>query len=182
MRRLFMDKYDAVHCMLTTGGKYSISLSDLRVLLLKLIVLSVKYVSKRGMWAACFEQDYVDWDLADTQAQKRNVLGACKEWLALLSFCTWEQLGKQESAIQVHHLPLHTLRRHLRESNLDTGDKDAWTLTCKIFLLMLVQGLPSLHALEVLTCDVFKRDTQTGCMALLAKQVAGDPSFALARD
>lgn len=150
------------------------NVSDLRRLLIKLIVLSVKYISKRTLWAACFtSEDFVDWDLVETHTQKRNVLGSCAEWMALLSFCNWEQLGKLESAIQVHHPPLQTLKRHLRESNLDTGDKDTWTVTCKIFLLMLIQGLPSLHALEVLTCGVFKRDTQTGCMTLLAKQVRG---------
>lgn len=167
-----MERHEAVQCMLTAGKKFSLAVSDLRVLLLKLIVLSVKYVSKRSLWTARFEEnEYVDWDLVETQSQKRNVLGGCGEWMNLLSFCTWEQLVKHEGVIQVQHPPLQTLKRHMRESNLDTGDKDAWTLTCKIFLLMLVQGLPSLHALEVLTCGVFKRDTQTGCMALLAKQV-----------
>ena len=167
-----MDKHDVVQCMLTAGKKYSISTNDLRVLLLKLVVLSVKYVSKQGLWAARFEAtDYVDWDLVESQPQKRNILGGCKEWMGLLSFCNWEQLIKHESMIQTQLAPLQMLRRHIRESNLDTGDKDAWTVTCKIFLLMLVQGLPSLHALENLTCSVFRRDTQSGCMALLAKQV-----------
>jgi hypothetical protein len=166
-----MERHEALQCRLTAGRKFSIGVSDLRALMLKLIVLSVKYVSKRALWAQRFQDtDYVDWDLVETQP-KRNVLGGCAEWLSLLSFCAWEELGKHDSSIQVQHPPLHTLRRHMRESNLDTGDKTAWTLACKIFLLMLVQGLPSLHALEVLTCGVFKRDTHSGCMSLLAKQV-----------
>lgn len=167
-----MERYEAVQCMLTAGKKFSISVNDLRMLLLKLIILSVKYVSKKNLWTTRFDKsDYVDWDLVDSQPLKRNVLGGCAEWMTMLSFCSWEQLVKHEGVIQVHHAPLQALKRHMRESNLDTGDKDAWTLTCKIFLLMLVQGLPSLHALEVLTCGVFKRDTQTGCMSLMAKQV-----------
>lgn len=158
--------------MLTAGRKYSVGVNDLRALVLKLIVLSVKYVSKQALWAARFDDtDYVDWDLVETHS-KRNVLGGCSEWMSLLSFCTWEDLVKHESSIQVQHAPLQTLRRHMRESSLDTGDKTAWTLACKILVLMLVQGLPSLHALEVLTCSVFKRDTHNGCISLLAKQAS----------
>jgi hypothetical protein len=43
---------------------------------------------------------------------------------------------------------------------------------CKVFVLMLVQGLPSQHVLEVLTCSQFKKDTHNGCIELLAKQVS----------
>ena len=157
--------------MVSVGQKYSLAINDLRTLLLKLVVLSVKYVSKKTLWDSQFPSaDFVDWDLVDGQP-KRNVLGGCAEWIALLAFCKWEGLVKHESAIQNQHIPLMTLRRHMRESSLDTGDKDAWTLACKVFLMMLVQGLPSLHSLEMLTCGIFKRDTHQGCIALLAHQV-----------
>lgn len=166
-----MDKHEALQTMVSAARKYSLAINDLRTLLLKLIVLSVKYVSKKALWDSQFSgADFVDWDMVDSQI-KRNVLGGCAEWIALLAFCKWEGLVKHESAIQNQHPPLLTLRRHMRESSLDTGDKDAWTLTCKVFLLMLVQGLPSLHSLEMLTCGVFKRDTHTGCISLLANQV-----------
>lgn len=166
-----MERHDAVLCMINAGGKFSVAVNDLTQLLLKLIVLSVKFVSRKKMWSDLFTvEDYVDWDLVETQS-KKNVLGGCAEWLGVLSFCSWDELVKCESAIQTQHPILQTLRLHMRESNLDTGDTTAWSLACKIFLLMLIQGLPSLHALEVLTCGVFKQDTHKGCISLLAKQV-----------
>ena len=167
-----MERHEAVRCMLSVGKRYSIATTDMRALVRKLVVLSVKYVSKRGVWAQQFGEDYVDWSLVDT-APSRNVLGGCAEWLALLSFCRWGELAKQvpEATIQTGTPPLFVLRKHMRECSLDTGDSEAWSLACKVFLLMLVQGLPSQHTLEVLTCGVFKRDTRAGCMAFLAKQV-----------
>ena len=169
----YMERHETVQVMLGAGKKYSISVKDLGALVPKLIVLSVKYVSRRALWSARFEAaDFVDWPLVEGQQAKRNVLGGCAEWLGMLAFCGWESLGRNEGAEQMQPFqPLPMLRRHMRESSLDTGDKDGWTLVCKVFVLMLVQGLPGQHALENLTCGVFKRDTRLGCMTLLAKQV-----------
>ena len=164
-----MDRHEVLQVMLATGKIYSIAVHDLRALVLKLIVLSVKYVSKRALWSARFGEDYVHWELVESVTSK-NILGGCREWLGLLGFCKWDDLNKHEGEIQTLHPPLLVLRRHMRECNLDVGDGTAWTLVCKIFLLMLIQGLSSMYALEVLTCEVFKRNTQSGCTMLLAKQ------------
>jgi hypothetical protein len=166
-----MEKHEVLYTMLSTGKRYSIGVNDLGTLLLKLTVLSVKYVSRRQLWAARFGEDFVDWDMVENVARSKNVLGGCSEWLGLLGFCKWDELGKHEGEIQTGHDPLFGLRRHMRECSLDTGDACAWTLVCKVFLLMLIQGLSCMHALEVLTCGVFKRNTGAGCTMLLAKQV-----------
>ena len=165
-----MDRYGVLQVMLGTGKIHSIAVHDLRSLVLKLIVLSVKYVSKRALWSASFGEDYVHWELVESVSNK-NILGGCTEWLGLLSFCKWDDLSKHEGEIQSSHPPLLVLRKHMRDCNLDVGDATAWTLVCKIFLLMLIQGLSSMYALEVLTCEVFKKNTQAGCTMLLAKQV-----------
>lgn len=165
-----MDPHTLVGAMLTVGQRYSIDVRDMHALPLKLMVLSVKYVSKTSLWAARFGEDYVHWELVDG-VQGRNILGGSAEWLALLSHCRWADVYKHESTLAVAHPPLHVLRAHMRACSLDTGGEDAWTLVCRVFLLMLIQGLPSLlHTLEVLTCGVFKRDTHAGCIQLLAKQ------------
>lgn len=166
-----MDPHEAVHHMLTVGKRYSIDVREMGLLIPKLIVLSVKYVSKKGLWAARFgDNHYVHWELVDGLVNK-NICGGCAEWIGVLSFCKWDDLGKHESAIQSGHQPLQVLRHHMRECGLDTGGGDAWTLASKVFLLMLVQGLPSQHVLEMLTCGIFKRNTHSGVMELLAKQV-----------
>ncbi len=162
-----MDKYQVLHAMLATGQTLSIGVSDLRALLLKLIVLSVKYVSKRDIWSTRFGEDYVDWNLVDGVQANKSLLGGTAEWLGLLELCKWEDLTRQEGAV---HPLVRAVRKHMKECNLDTGDATGWTLACKIFLIMLLQGVPSLHTLEVLTCAVFKMNTQAGCTMLLAKQ------------
>ena len=165
-----MERHEVLHVMLSVGKNYSVAVNDLRALLLKLVVLSVKYVSRRQLWAARFEAtDYVDWDMVENLTGK-NILGGCVEWLGLLGFCRWDELGKHE-AEAAKHQPLAALRKHMKDCSLDTGDEGAWTLVCKMFLLTMIQGLSSMHALEVLTCGVFKRNTQAGCTLLLAKQV-----------
>lgn len=163
-----MEKHEVLHTMLTMGKTLSMGVEDLRALLLKIIVLSVKYVSKRELWKARFGEDYTDWDLVDGIQGGKNLFGGCTEWLGLLELCDWGDISKQEGGVN----PLVRLvKKHMKESGLDTGDSAGWTLACKIFLIMLLQGVPSLHALEVLTCRVFKTNTQAGCTMLLAKQV-----------
>lgn len=165
-----MERPAVLQTMLCSAKRFSLGEQDLRALLLKLIVLSVKFVSKKSLWRALFEGGYVDWDMVEGMPTSKNALGGSAEWVGLLSFCTWDDLARHEGDIQSCHQPLHILRRNMREAALDTGDGEAWTLVCKIFILMLVQGLPSMHVLETLTCGVFKRNTHGGCTSLLAKQ------------
>ena len=173
-----MESHDTLQTMLTVGKKYSIDVSDLKSLPLKIIVLSVKFVSREALWKMRFgEEHYVHWELVN-MLNNKNVLGGSAEWLGMLEFCKWEELSKVESEIAHVYHPLHILRRNMRECNLDTGGTDAWTLACKVFLLMLVQGIPSLlHVLEVLTCSQFKKNTHSGCIQLLAKQVSNPTSL-----
>jgi hypothetical protein len=167
-----MEAHDTLQVMLGVGKKYSIDVSDLKLLPLKIAALSVKFVSRENLWLTCFGEDaYVHWDLVKQLTGSKNVLGGCAEWLGMLSFCKWDDLSKVETDIANSHHPLASLRRNMRECSLDTGGKDAWTLVCKVFLITLVQGLPSLPALEMLTCAQFKRNTRGGCVELMAKQV-----------
>lgn len=158
--------------MLSVGKKYNIDCGALDLLPLKVIVLSVKFVSREKLWTQRFgESAFVHWELAKLVPATRNVLGGCSEWLGMLSFCNWDELCKSEHEIQASHPALAGLRRNLRDSNLDTGDKDAWTLACQVLVLTLVQGLSCLTALEMLTCAYFKRNTRSGCMEFMARQV-----------
>ena len=156
--------------MLGVGKKYSIDVTDLRMLVLRVITLSVKFVSRDELWTSQFADGFVDWKLVK-QLTNKNVLGGCGEWLGMLEICHWDDLVKSESEIATAYLPLAMLRRNMKECSLDTGDSEAWTPVCRALLLLLVQGLPCLSALEMLTCAQFKRNTRTGCVELLAKQV-----------
>jgi hypothetical protein len=167
-----MDAHGTLHAMLAVGRKYSFDVSELKTVPLRVIVLSVKYVSREALWNARFGGDeFVHWELLAMLTSK-NALGGCAEWLGLLGFCQWDELHRCEGEITSAYPILAVLRRSMRECNLDTGGTDAWTLVCKVFVLMLVQGLPSQHVLEVLTCSQFKKDTHNGCIELLAKQAS----------
>lgn len=171
-----MDAHGTLHAMLAAGKKFSFDVSDLSSLPLRIVTLSVKYVSKEALWNARFVKEgvegsgFVHWPLVGMMGTGKNALGGCAEWLGMLAFCQWDDLHKAEGEIGSNHALLALYRRNMRECHLDTGGTDAWTLVCKVFVLMLVQGLPSLHTLEVLTCGYFKRDTHQGCIELLAKQ------------
>ena len=172
-----MDAHDTLQAMLAAGKKFSFDVGDLGTLPPRLVILSVKYVSKEVLWTARYVREgeegsgFVHWPLVHLMGHGKNALGGCAEWLGMLSFCHWDDLqNKAEAEIGAAHPMLTLLRRNMRACNLDTGGGDAWTLVCKVFVLMLVQGLPSQHTLEVLTCNLFKKDTRQGCIELLAKQ------------
>jgi len=165
-----MDRHTLVECVLNVGQRYSIDTKDFGALTLKLIILSVKYVSKTELWKERFPEEYVDWELVN-KVVGRNILGGCAEWLALLSFCKWPDIGNHEASMQLDYPPLHVIRSHLKSCNLDSGGSDAWEVACKVFLVMLLQNIPSQNALELMTCELYKRNTREGVMQLLAKQV-----------
>lgn len=170
-----MDPHALVELMVSVGNRYTIDVHDFRALTLKLIVLSVKYVSKTALWASRFGDAHVHWELVNGIGN-RNLLGGCTEWLTMLSFCKWDEMGKHDSAIQVSLPPLHKLKCNMKECGLDTGGPDMWSLTCRVYLIILIQGLQVPHTLELMTCALFKRNTHTGCMQLLASQVEPRPN------
>lgn len=82
----------------------------------------------------------------------------------------WECLQTLEGEIAVSHPPLHTLRTLLRRHGLDPGGAEGWTMACRAYVLSLVRDMPGLQALDLLTCQHFKRATRTACMGLLSDQ------------
>lgn len=167
-----MDAKDLVGAVLVVAQRYNIDVQDLGATIRKLIVLSVKYVSQGDIWAECFGEDYVDWALVQaTMGHARGLLPCVSEWLALLGFMSWADLHKHEATIPVNYPVLHVMRAHMKECSLDTGGEGAWTLVCKALILYLLKGLPTQHALELLTCEAFRFSTHDACVQLMAKQV-----------
>ena len=109
--------------MISVGMKYSMSVRDLRVLSIKIVVLSLRYVDRRRMWEALFPDEFVDWDLV--QRGPGNLLGDLHIWVPLLELFTWEGLERVEGM----HSSLAVLRRAMRLHALDVG---SWTLACQL--------------------------------------------------
>ena len=171
-----MDVCTLVSTLVNTAERYNTSSTDLKRLVAKLCVLSLRYVDRQELWCTLFGQDeHVDWPLIDKHPATANILGDLSCWLSLMAQCSWSSLQQHEGEISVAHPSLSVLRKNMKATGVDAGGADGWTLACQALVLTLIRGLPVLHTLEMLTCNHFKRNTHSSCMELLAKQT--DTSF-----
>jgi len=162
-----MDSRALVEHLVSLGSRYAMGTDDLRAVVLKLCLLGMKYVDRRRVWKEMFGDDFVHWDLVEKHAT--NVLGEADVWLCLLNHVSWSELCKREGEISSSVAPLYSMRKNLRDCNLDPGGDEGWTMACRCLILCTVKSLPSLHLVELLTCQHFKRNTRTACMELLSK-------------
>ena len=176
-----MDQRSLVRTLLGIGKRYTIACNDLHHLIIKICVISLKYINREQLFAALYcnqnedenetDNGFVDWDLLYRQTKNENVLGGSTEWIALLDNISWNHLEKRESEILKEYPILANLRKHIKDVKLDPGKEcESWSLTCKIKILMMVMHLPTLKAIDVYTCAVFKRSTTNQCMQLLSLQ------------
>jgi hypothetical protein len=155
----------AVDTMVSVGQNFSMDTRSLRDLVVKMFILSFKYVDRRALWDAVFPPApgappvFVDWDLVRPQL---NALGDLLLWLPLLDRCTWEGLERHEHL----HPPLVAMRAALRTAGLDAGEA---RLPCQLLLLHMLHGIPSLTAFQMLTCRTLRRDTEKSSALLLAR-------------
>ena len=144
--------------LVSAGETYSVDVRNMRDLCVKAFILSLKYVSRQAVWAAVFPDAFVDWALVRPAA---NALGDLHLWLPLVELFSWEGVERLEP----HHPPLAGMRRAMRAAALDQG---SWDLPCQLLLLQMLQGVPCLQALQLMTCRALKRDTHQSCALLLA--------------
>lgn len=155
----------AVDTMVSVGQNFSMDTRSLRDLVVKMFILSFKYVDRRALWDAVFPPApgappvFVDWGLVRPQL---NALGDLLLWLPLLDRCTWEGLERHEHL----HPPLVAMRAALRTAGLDAGEA---RLPCQLLLLHMLHGIPSLTAFQMLTCRTLRRDTEKSSALLLAR-------------
>jgi hypothetical protein len=157
----------AVDAMVSVGQKFSVDVRNLRDLVIKMFILSFKYVDRRALWDAIFPSRgpdspgaFVDWDRVGPSYA--NALGDLHLWLPLLDLCTWDGLEKFEAG----HPPLVSMRAALRQTGMDVSGGQ---LPCQLILLHMLHGIPSLPAFQMLTCRAFKRDTEKHSALLLAR-------------
>ena len=171
-----MDLCTLASTLVNAAENFNTSSTDLKRLVAKLCVLSLRYVDRHELWDTLFgPSEHVDWALIDKCPANSNILGDLNCWLSLMSLCSWGGLQQHEGEISTGHQSLSGLRRNMKETGIDAGGSEGWTLACQVLIMSLVRGLPGLHTLEMLTCQHFKRNTHSACMELLAKQ--SDTSF-----
>ena len=162
-----MNHRDLVLRLLQTADQYNLDAKDCPALLLKATVLSLKYVDRRALFTALFPDHYVDWALAERAlGTANNALGDAEAWLCLLSLVDWPGItDKDRPEIEANHALLAQIKAGLRTHNLDSP---GWTTACRVLILQMVQGLQSMHAVELLTSRMLARSTREGTMQLLA--------------
>lgn len=162
-----MNHRDLVLRLLQAGDQYNMDTKDLPSLLLKALILSLKFLDRRALFEALFPEHYADWNLVElTLGSNHNTLGDAEAWLCLLSLVEWPGLtDKDRPEIEASHPVLSQIKTGLRAHNLDSP---GWTTACRVLILQMIQGLQSMHAVELLTGRMLARNTREATMQLLA--------------
>ncbi|MFN9939576.1 MAG: hypothetical protein ACK56I_08875, partial [bacterium] len=102
-----------------------------------------------------YPSEYADWELADLMLKTNNALGDTEPWLALLNLFEWPSLSDKETE---HSKPvLAQIKSALKSNNLD---QPGWTVACRVLSLQLIHSLQSMHAIELLTSRILKKNTR----------------------
>ena len=162
-----MNHRDLVLRLLQAGDQYNMDAKDLPALLIKATVLSLKFLDRRALFEALFPDHYADWALVErVLGTGHNTLGDAEAWLCLLGLVEWPGLtDKDRAEIEGSHALLAQIKAGLRAHNLDSP---GWTTACRVLILQMVQGLQSMHAVELLTSRMLARSTREATMQLLA--------------
>jgi len=97
--------------------QYNLDKQDLSSLLIKTIVLSLKYVDRRALYTELFPSHYADWNLIETTLRSTNALGYTEPWLTLLNQVEWPSLSDKDVD---HTNPiLSQIKLALKSNNID---------------------------------------------------------------
>lgn len=150
--------------MVSAAERFSLDGRNMRDLAVKMVVLSLKFASKRGVWERVFPEAFADWSKVQLQL---NTLGDLHMWIPLLELCSWDCVDHLEA----RHPPISNMRRAMRAAGVDVGGS---TLLCQLLVLHMLQGVPSLQAFQMMTCRCLSRDTNQACAQMLAA-LSDDP-------
>jgi hypothetical protein len=161
-----MNHRDLVLRLLQTADQFNMDAKDCPALLIKATVLSLKYVDRKALFSALFPEHYADWGLVERTLTSHNTLGDAEAWLCLLSLVDWPGITDRDRLeIEGSHALLAQIKAGLRANNLDSP---GWSTACRVLILQMIQGLQSMHAIELLTSRMLARSTREGTMQLLA--------------
>jgi hypothetical protein len=146
--------------IMEVGEMFSLDTSEIRSLVLQVVLIGFKYVDRETVFKQVFPEGFVDWDMQRGQTEA-NILGDVHAWVTLLRLFTWPEPDRPESA----PLRIQYIRAQLRACNIDVGGH---SLACRLLIVQLLHGVPSLQAFELLTCDIMKKDTRHACALLLS--------------
>ena len=147
--------------LLKIAEQFNMDQKDLPALLIKTVVLSLKYIDRRALFVSLFPDHYADWDLLGRSPPGSNPLGDAEPWLTLLSLLDWPGLAEKDLPP-----PLIQIKATLKAHSLD--QPPGCTMACRALIIQMVQGLQSMHAIEQLTSRALCRCTRDGTVHFLA--------------
>lgn len=162
-----MSQRDLVLRLMQFSDQYNVNQKDVAALPVKALILSLKYIDKQSLFATLFPDEFADWELAErTLGATHNALGDAETWLCLLSLLDWPHLTEKHRVdIELKHKPLAVIKTNLKAHNLDAP---GWATACRVLILQMIQGLQSMHAIELLTSRMLCKSTRENTMKLLA--------------
>ena len=144
------------------GETLSVDTTDLRALCLKMTVLNFTFVDRQAVWGRLFPDQFVDWDLVKGVSEGTNSVGEVDLWITFLDLCKWEEVPHLARGLPS---PIVDMCNGLREIKMDSDD---FTLVCKLLLLHLLAGVPSLRAFQMVMCRSDRGGGAPDCATLLA--------------
>lgn len=148
---------DLVLKMVKAAEQFNLDQSQLDILLLKIVVISLKYVDREKLYESLFPQQAPDWKLIKDMLANSNPLGDAESWLQLLTLVDWSQTIKDTDRMHVESkcAPLANTKTHLRANGIDTQD---WNTACKVLMLQMVLGLQSMNAIDMYVTRQFRTE------------------------
>lgn len=160
--RLFAD------IILDICRQVNMNTDDIKKVIKKIIVISLKYIPREQLWNQMFPDEFVDWNILNNS--KDNILKNITAWIKLLDLMSWKGMQLMGAEIKLDVPMLQTLQEHLKEVCMDPGKEETWTMVCKVKILLMLLGIRSKDAIEIFTCNVFKKDTSSPTLQLLSLQ------------
>ena len=149
--------------LLSVGEDFSMDTSDLRSLVIKNIIMCLKYVSREHVFDRVFEGDFVDWglDRGLSRCEGTNLLGDHHLWIPLLRLLSWPEPDRVDNC----HVRLKCLRAQMHCHGVDVGGH---TLVCKFFLVQMLDSISALQTFKLLAGELMKKDPHQSCALVLA--------------
>jgi hypothetical protein len=148
--------------LIDVGWNFSMDTSNLSLLVVKLIVLSLKFINKQCLWDKLFnkqENNNVDWSLIK---EEYNAFSDFLFWIPLLELCSWKNVPSEMKS----HTVMINMKNALFKAGIDIADD--YNTACQLLILHLLHGVPVLYAFETLTCRKLNKNTHNIATTLIS--------------
>lgn len=103
-----MDGKTFAEILLKVAKTFNTSAQDTHKLVLKVLVMGLKYIDREALWSNLLGDDeFVDWDLLKRQKTSESILGSAMVWIMLLDHMHWDVRKQVLQLLRVKKGNLH---------------------------------------------------------------------------